>query len=382
MVSLSLPYKAFLRPVLLLYLHGFYSSTLPSWNAFPSGQWRHYRLPFVLPNSCFFAEASLFLIRVTLTRFALSSYEQAFRHPTSFPISEKSCCPLTCSCFLLPHQGGFTSLPSHSSLEPVFLIVKLNFLLHALAPTFFFSKIRDWPTLTLSSNDLVIWTNESAFFVLAKEALTSLETDHSVTLRPSFFIRWAQFIQVFCWGLRHSASSSLVSATPIKLYLLLLSGFCIVCPTFSEPPSFLLCRTPWHVSQESFYPFSIFIWLHASPAAYFFRMMTQPMSWSGGVRCSPLPHSASLRLLLGFTQLFSRVIKIFWYTGPLCIHRETHHVCCFLFYIYCNGYSLLLNSHQGRIGKIKIPQCCHCGPGFLEFLVSRAAWFPAVLSFR
>ena len=87
------------------------------------------------------------------------------------------------------------------------------------------------------------------------------------------------------------------------------------------------------------------------------------MSWSGGVRCSSRlpPHSASLRLLLGFTQLFSRVIKIFWYTGPLCIHRETHHVCCFLFYIYCNGYSLLLNSHQGRIGKIKIPQCCHCG---------------------
>ena len=82
------------------------------------------------------SETSLPLLRVTLINFGLSSYERAFRLPTSFPISglarlgvKPRLCrspgellgPLTRSCFLLLPYGGSPCLPSLSSLEPAFL---------------------------------------------------------------------------------------------------------------------------------------------------------------------------------------------------------------------------------------------------------------------
>ena len=53
----------------------------------PSGQSRHHRLPLVLPYPTSSLQGPLPPLRVTLTHFTLSSYEQALRLPIFFPIS-------------------------------------------------------------------------------------------------------------------------------------------------------------------------------------------------------------------------------------------------------------------------------------------------------
>ena len=90
--SLSLPYKAFLRPLLT------YAS--PEWFLFLSATnftklERFHRAACRAITGCLssspiplnLSEASLPPLRVTLTHFTLLSYERALRLPTSFPIS-------------------------------------------------------------------------------------------------------------------------------------------------------------------------------------------------------------------------------------------------------------------------------------------------------
>ena len=110
------------------------------------------------PTSLLLSEASLPRLRVTLTHFALSSYERAFCFPTFFPISDlarlgvnQNSARLTRELFhllTLPSTslGRFVLLAFLTLVEPAFFTVESFFPLHA--PTL---------SLTLTLFHFAIW---------------------------------------------------------------------------------------------------------------------------------------------------------------------------------------------------------------------------------
>ena len=123
-------------------------------------------------------EASLPPLRVTLTHFIVSSYERAICFPTSsisdlarLIVKPRLCrsswrafASSTRSCFLIPLLGSFSCLSSISSLESAFVHGGVHpfLLMLALLPSSLF------PSLTLSPHDLVLCTNGSVRFPVAK----------------------------------------------------------------------------------------------------------------------------------------------------------------------------------------------------------------------
>ena len=124
-----LQYKAFLRPLL--------TYALPGWFPFlrvtnitklvPLHQAASYAISYCLsfsPIPLVLSEASLFLLRITLTHFALSSYKRALRFPISFSISgldrlgvKSRLCISSWRAFASTHS---LMLPSTSSREILF----------------------------------------------------------------------------------------------------------------------------------------------------------------------------------------------------------------------------------------------------------------------
>ena len=167
------------------------------------------------PTPLFLSEASISSLRVTLTHFALSSYERTLRLPTSFPISglarfgvkSRHCRSswrafslLTHSCFLLLPLGRLSllalSYPFGTCLP---LLWSPLFPLHAptLMPSYL-AKVRLSLAMTLSH--FTIWCFGRAaplLFLLIKAALTFLPTALSVALRPLFPFEQVQYAQVF-----------------------------------------------------------------------------------------------------------------------------------------------------------------------------------------
>ena len=135
-----------------------------SWNTFT----KRPVAPFLAsPISLPLSSASRFLLRVTLTRFALSSYNRAFRLPTSVPISGFARLGEKLKIFLVHVQKLSVLLPAHAFScfppeKPFLLALPLLlgahfpskrsslFLHHVLALAFLFlAKMWLLPTFTL-----------------------------------------------------------------------------------------------------------------------------------------------------------------------------------------------------------------------------------------
>ena len=151
--SLSLLYKAFLRPLLTYAL----PASFPFLSVTNITKLKHlYRVASRAifgglsssPIPLLLSEASLPPPRVTLTHFGLSSYERALRLPTSFPISGlvrhgvkpssadrlgELLRSLTRSCFLLLSLGRLFLLALPTSLESAFLYCGVHSFLFMLS---------------------------------------------------------------------------------------------------------------------------------------------------------------------------------------------------------------------------------------------------------
>ena len=274
--SLSALYKAFLRPLLT------YAS--PGWFPFLSATnitklKRLHRAASCAITGCLsfslipllLSEASFPPLRVTLTHFTISSYEQALRLPISFPISgfarlgvKPRHCRSSWRAFASTHP---LMLPSTSPREaflacpplPLLFLYPPSrwsplFLLHAPVLIFLsLAKVRLSPTLTLSP--LMIWYSGLTalfLFLSAGAALAYLPTAFSVAPKPLFPFQQAQYVQVFPLkpGSFCTLFAGLGSTNKSAISLLFLSNSRSFLTTLFSPPSFLLPKTLWQIWQE------------------------------------------------------------------------------------------------------------------------------------
>ena len=271
--SLSVLYKAFLRPLLT------YAS--PGWFPFLSAinstkLERLHRAASRAITGCLssspipllLSEASLPPLRVTLTHFTLFSYKRALRLPTSFPISglarlgvRPRLCRSSWRAFASTHP---LMLPSTCYREALLACPPFprwnrpSFTVESTLSTpcsrsdvpLSLAKVRLSPILTLSP--LMIWCfGQTALFLflLARAAPAYLPTSLSVALRPLFPFRQAQYAQVF--SLKPAPFCTLfagLGSTNKSAISLLFSYY----PTLvlSSPPSFLLSQTLWQIWPE------------------------------------------------------------------------------------------------------------------------------------
>ena len=335
MGSLSVLYKAFLRPLLT------YAS--PGWFPFLSvtnttklerlhrannraitGCLSSSLIPLLL------SKASLPTLRVTLIHFTHLFYERALRLPTSFPISGlarlgvkprlcrsswRALRPLTRSCFLLLLLGR---LLLHA-LPFLFEICLLSlwippFLLHAPAPiSFSLAKVQ--LSLILTLFPLIIWySGQTALFLflLERAAPAFLPTAVSVALRLLFPFQQAQFVPVFPLkpALFCTLFAGLGNTNKSAIFLLFSSCLTLV---LSSPPCPLLHLSSYlKLCGKSgrnclLFP-PVLSGYNASPDTCFSRETTRLMSWPDGKRylCPPQSLVASLFLSLVSTLVLSR----------------------------------------------------------------------------
>ena len=178
-------------------------------------------------------------------------------------------------------------------------------------------------------------------FFLAKAVLTSLPTTHLVTLRLHFSVWQSHCVQAFLLKLAPfcklftGLGSTNKTVTSLRLALSLL---CF-------PPPF--CFTLWQSGRSYlFYPPLVSIY-NGSPVAHFFWVVTRPMSWPGGMRCSSCPRSHVFYLSY---SLFSRTGAVLFY------QNASMHKCFPTSYIGCSRSNSAPNqSTQIRCHSIIIP---------------------------
>ena len=216
------------------------------------------------------SEAYLSLLRVTLTHFTLSSYEQALRLPTSFPISGMArygVKPRLCR----------SSWRTFASIHPLMLpptSLREALLASPPFPPWNLPSLNVYSTLStpctgsdppfshqaaglahLDSLPLMIWyfgLTALFLFLLARAAPAFLPTALSAALRPLFPFWQAQSVQVF--PLMPAPFCTLFagfgSTNKSAISLLPLSDSRSVLVTLFSPPSFLLSQTLWQIWQE------------------------------------------------------------------------------------------------------------------------------------
>ena len=213
--SLSLLYKSFLRPLLT------YAS--PGWFPFLSATnltklERLHRVVSRAITSCLssspiplhLSEASLPLLRVTMTHFTLFPYKRALRLPTSVPISgltrhgvRPRLCRSSWRAFASTHPLMLPSTSPREALLPCPPCPPWNLPLFLVESTLSTPcSCSDPPPLlpTLTLSPLMIWCfGQTALFLflLARAAPAFLPTALSVALRPVFPFWQAQYAQVF-----------------------------------------------------------------------------------------------------------------------------------------------------------------------------------------
>ena len=342
--SLSLLYKSFLRPLLT------YAS--PGWIPFLSATnftklERLHRAASRVITGClssspiplFLSEASLPLLRVTLTHCTLLSYERALRLPTSFPISglarlgvRPRLCSSSWRAFASTHP---LMLPSTCSREALVACPPCppwnlpSFTVESTLPT---PCSRSDPPLSrqgaalahldsLPPHDLVLYTDGSVPFpfgkggcgVLANCSLCGTEATLSFLAGPvcsSFSAEACAILHALCWSRQHQQVCHFSS-------LLLLSDSRSVLATLSSPPSFLISQTFWQIWQELSSLSFCSIRLQWVPRHSFHRGTTWLMGWPDGVRyLRPLQSLVvSFLLPLVSTLVLSR-------TGGVLSHRS------------------------------------------------------------
>ena len=275
--SLSLLYKSFLRS-LLTYASRQWFPFLSATNI-PKLEHLHRAASHAItgclsssPIPLFLSEASLPSLRVTLTHFTLFSYERALRLSTSFPISglarlgvKPRLCRSSWRAFASTHP---LMLPSTSPKETVLACPHLppwNLPSFTVESTLSTECSRsDLPLSrqgaaiahldSLSSDDLVLWTDGSVPFpfgkggsgVLANCSLCGTEATLSFSVGPvcsSFRAKACAILHVLCWSRQHQQICHFSS-------LLLLSDSRSVLATLYPPPSFLLSQTLWQIWQK------------------------------------------------------------------------------------------------------------------------------------
>ena len=221
------------------------------------------------PIPLLLSEASLPPLQITLTHFALSSYERALRFPTFFPISglailgvKPRFCRSSWRAFASTHWLMLPSTSPRDALLVSFLSAPWNLPFFTMECTLSFPCSRSNHPLfcqgralahldCLPSHDLVLWTDRSVPFFLARVALAYLPNARSVALRPPFPFRQVQYAQVFLlkpapFCMLFAGLSTNKSATSL---LFLFDSRFIPTP-LSSPPSFLLSQTLWQIWQE------------------------------------------------------------------------------------------------------------------------------------
>ena len=181
------------------------------------------------PIPLLLSEASLPLLRVTLTHFTLLSYERALRLPTSFPISglarlevKPRLCRSSWRAFASTHP---LMLPSTCSREALLACPPWNLPSFTVESTLSTPCSRSDPPLTrqgaafahldsLPPKNLVLWTDGSvpSFFgkggsgVLADCSLCDAEVTLSFSLGPvcsSFSAEACAILHALCWSRKH-----------------------------------------------------------------------------------------------------------------------------------------------------------------------------------
>ena len=222
------------------------------------------------PIPLLLSEASLPPLRVTLTYFTLLSYERALRLPTSFPTSvlaRLGVKPRHCRSSW--RVFAFTSLLRLPSTFPKEALLAFPPFPPCNPPSFTVESTLSSPCsrsdLSLSSqgtslahldsllpHDLVLWTDGSVPFLLARAAPSYLPTALSVAQRPLFPFQQVQYVQVFLLkpALFCTLFAGLGSTNKSATSLLLLSDSRSVLTTLLSSPYFLLPQFLWQIWQE------------------------------------------------------------------------------------------------------------------------------------
>ena len=337
-------------------------------------------------------EASIPPLRVTLTHFTLSSYERAFRLPTSFPISglarlgvKPRLCRSSWRAFASTHPRmlPFASREALLACPPC---PPWNLPLFTVESTLSTPCSHSDPPLfrqgaalahldSLLPHDLVLWTDGSVPFpfgkgysgVFANCSLCGTEATLSFSAGPvclSFSAEACAILHALCWSRKHQQAC--------HFSLLLLSESRSVLATLSSPPSLLLSQTLRQIWQELSSLSSCSIRLQWVPGHSFLLVndAADELARRGALLApSAIPCSLSPLTSRIHSSLISdwrrTVSSKFFDTQVPSISTEElvfpRHARCVLSRLRCNGHSLHLGPYFSRIGRIQNPSCSACG---------------------
>ena len=264
--SLSLLYKAFLKPLLTYASPGWFPFLIVT--NFTKLERLHRAASRAITGCLTSSSIPLLLfetflprLRVTLSHFIPSFYERSLCLPTFFPISglarpevKTRLCRLSWRVFVSTH----TLMPFLLFLGRLSLLA-LFFLLGICLPSLWSSTLsasRSYydPPLSrqcaalvhvdcLLPHNLILWTDGSVPFAFGKGGFGILANFSAGPICSSFSAEACAILQSLCWSRQHQQVCHFSSL------LLLSDSRCVVAIQFS-PPSFLLSQTLWQIRQE------------------------------------------------------------------------------------------------------------------------------------
>ena len=337
------------------------------------------------------SEASLPPLRVTLTHFTLSSYEQTLWLPTSFRISglaRLGVKPRLCRSSWKAFASTHPLMPSTSSREalltyPSFpswnlLSFTVEFTLSSTCPRSDPPLSRQGAALahldSLPPHDLVLWTDGSFPFpfgeggsgVLVNCSLCGTEATLSFSAGPlfsSFSAEACAILHALCWSRQHNKSA-----------ISLLFSFYLTLVLFSPPCSlihlFFYLKLSGRSGRNCLVSSHVLSGYNGSLETRFSQGTKRLMSWPDRERYLRSLQSLVVSLLsLVSTLLISR-------TGDVLSHRNSstcrfprfppRNLCSLVMLavfsrLCCNGDSLLLSSYLSMIDRMENSSCSACG---------------------
>ena len=282
------------------------------------------------PIPLLLSEASLPPLRVTLTHFTLLSYDRALRLPTFFPIlglARLGVKPKLCrSSWRALASTHPLMLPSTCSREvllacppfppwnlPSFTVESILSFSCSRSDSLSLANERLSPTLTLFP--LIIWySGQTALFLflLAMAAPAFLPTTLSVTLRPLFPFRQAQYVQVFRLNPAPFCTLFAGLGSTNKSAIFLLFSYCLTLVLSSSPcpllPLSFFLKLCGRSGRNCLLSPSVLLDYNGSPDTRFSRGTTRLMSWPDGEYSLRPQQSLVVSLLLSLvsTLVFSR----------------------------------------------------------------------------